>query len=171
MLVPGLWIWCDTLYFSCHQHIRSVSSVTNIQVAKLVSTQKYLDSIYCKLYSGKVHKKFDHTKMIKIVMIRDQSRSWFIVSCNGELSNQKVNSLTRHSTALIIDFSKKCSKNIFWDKIFEISHPQIWNFWNEKNEFRKIANLTKLAIKMISWFSAGFENSLEVYLGSSQQSE
>ena len=76
--------------------------------------------------------------MIKIVMIRDQSRSWCIVSCNGELSNQKVNSLTRHSTAFIIDFSKKCSKNIFWDKIVEISYQQIGNFWNEKMNLEKL---------------------------------
>ena len=109
--------------------------------------------------------------MIKIVMIRDQSRSWCIVSCNGELSNQKVNSLTRHSTAFIIDFSKKMFKKYFLRQNFWNISPTDLKFLKWKNEFRKIANLTKLAIKMISWFSAGFENSLEVYLGSSQQSE
>ena len=47
--------------------------------------------------------------MIKIVMIRDQSGSWFIVSCNGELSNQKVNSLTRPQPWLLI-FQKNVQK-------------------------------------------------------------
>ena len=44
--------------------------------------------------------------MIKNVMIRYQSRSsWIIVSDNvDEPSHQEVNSLTRHSTASVLDF-------------------------------------------------------------------
>ena len=76
--------------------------------------------------------------MIKIVMIRDQSRSWCIVSGNGEPSHQKVNSLTRHSTALVIDFSKNVQKIFSETKFLKYLIHRFEIFENEKMNLEKL---------------------------------